>query len=145
MRATAMLLAGVLAMLWIAAPASAQDTTIGEADRGSIRAVIEAQLAAFQRDDGDRAFAYAAPNIRRTFGTAENFMAMVRTGYPPVYRPGKVDFRDLVVVEGVPAQKVLIFGLDGVPVMAVYAMEKQPEGDWKIAGCVLVRGAQRSL
>ncbi|MFQ5954566.1 MAG: DUF4864 domain-containing protein [Kiloniellales bacterium] len=145
MRATAVLLAGLVAILAIGAPVQAQDMTISEADRDSIRDVIERQLAAFGRDDGAQAFSYASPGIRRKFGTPENFMHMVRTGYAPVYRPRRVDFRDVVVVDGVPVQKVLIVGPDGVLVMAIYPMEKQPDGDWKIAGCVLVSVAQRAL
>ena len=39
-----------------------------------------------RRDDAKRAFSYAAPSIRAMFGTPERFLAMVRAGYPVVYR-----------------------------------------------------------
>ena len=57
------------------------------ANIASVRAVISAQIEAFKRDDGEVAFALAAPDIRKMFATPEIFMAMVRQQYAPVYRP----------------------------------------------------------
>ena len=138
MRAAAVLLTGLLAFVAVAAPAQSENMTLSDADRSAIRGVIESQLAAFQRDDGARAFSYASPTVRRQFVTPERFMRMVRTGYAPVYRPREVAFRDVVVVGDVPVQKVLLVGPDGVPVMAVYPMQRQADGSWKIDGCMLV-------
>ncbi len=55
----------------------AQDAVPPEEAR-AVRAVIEAQLDAFRRDDAARAFSLATPGIRATFGDAETFMNMVR-------------------------------------------------------------------
>ena len=71
-------------------------------------------------------------------------MAMVRQGYPPVYRPRSVDFRELVTSEGRIVQKVLFVGPDGVPVIAEYFMERQPDGSWRIDGCRLDRSGDQS-
>ncbi len=111
---------------------------INESDRNAIRAVIKDQLAAFQRDDGAAAFSHAAPGIRAQFGTHENFMRMVKQGYQPVYRPQRVDFLDLVVARGELIQRVFVVGPDGTDVIALYLMRRQPDGRWKINGCVLV-------
>ena len=46
--------------------------SVSAADARAVREVIEAQLEAFKRDDAARAFSYAAPGIRATFGTPEN-------------------------------------------------------------------------
>ncbi len=145
MRVAAVLIAVSLAFVAIAAPAQSQNMTLSDADRSSIRDVIERQLAAFQRDDGARAFSYASPTVRRQFVTPERFMHMVRTGYAPVYRPREVEFRDIVVVGDVPAQKVLLVGPDGVPVMAIYPMQRQADGSWKIDGCFLVGVDDRAI
>ena len=51
-------------------------------------------------DDAKRAFSYAAPSIRAMFGTPERFLAMVRAGYPVVYRPPAVTFLIPLRVEG---------------------------------------------
>ena len=68
-------------------------------DAAAVREVIEAQLDAFKRDDAQRAFSYAAPGIRQMFGTAENFVRMVRASYPVVYRPRTVQFERFEVVD----------------------------------------------
>ncbi len=125
----------LLFVLFAAVPPAAAQTS--ETDRAEIVRVIGAQMNAFLRDDGTEAFSYAAPSIRAMFQTPERFMTMVQRGYLPVYRPRDVQFLDLVESEGRPLQKVQVVGPDGRPVMAVYTMEMQPDGTWRIAGCVL--------
>jgi hypothetical protein len=118
--------------------ARAQDEApLSQADQAAIRVVIEAQLAAFQRDDAAAAFAHASPRIQQRFGDAETFMAMVKSSYRPVYRPARVTFRDLRWLNGVPAQFIDIIGADGRPVVAGYIMERQADGRWRIGGVFL--------
>ncbi|KGM36203.1 hypothetical protein P409_00670 [Inquilinus limosus MP06] len=106
--------------------------------------VIQKQLDAFQGDRAAEAFGYASPGIQQMFGTPDNFLAMVRQGYAPVYRPRSVDFRELVTREGRIVQKVLFVGPDGVPVIAEYFMQRQPDGSWRIDGCRLDRSGDES-
>jgi len=111
---------------------------VSDNDRSAIRRVIENQLAAFQRDDGSEAFSYASPGIQRRFGTPDNFMAMVRNGYAAVYRPQEVEIRELRVQGSTIQQEVLFVGPDGRPVIAVYTMQRQADGSWKINGVYLI-------
>jgi len=111
--------------------------TPSEADWASIRAVITSQLDAFQRDDADAAFSFASPAIQKQFHTASEFMQMVRTGYGAVYRPASVQFLDHFVLSDQPIQPLEIVMPDASVVVAFYIMERQPGGDWKIAGCAL--------
>ena len=37
-----------------------------------------------------------------------------------------------------PAQKMLVVGPDGKTYEALYSMEKQPDGTWRISGCTLL-------
>ena len=129
------LLAVVGLVLSLAAPAFAQD--LSAADRSAIRDVIQRQVDAFSRDDGEDAFGYASPSIRRMFGTSEVFMDMVRQGYQPVYRPRQFDFREIVTLHGQVTQKVHVVGPDGRPVTAFYPMMQLPDGTWRINGCYL--------
>ncbi len=131
-----------LAFMPVVARAGALDG-VGDGDRVEIRAIIERQLAAFQRDDGVTAFGFASPTIRAIFGTPENFMSMVRNGYAPVYRPREVEFQDLADIDGVLTQRVLLVGPDGRVVVAHYSMQRQPDGTWRINGCVL-KGAEQA-
>ncbi len=108
-------------------------------DQEQIKTVIESQLNAFAADDGVEALSYAAPIVKQIFQTPDNFMAMVKQGYQPVYRNNNRIFGD-VFKDGLgrPAMRVVLTGKDGKRYEALYAMEKQPDGIWKIAGCVIL-------
>ncbi len=130
----------ILLMVSLGGPALAQEAgELGGQDRGAIRQVIESQLAAFQRDDAAGAFAFASPKIQQMFGDPATFMTMVRTGYEPVYRPRRFEFLDLRALQGQPAQEVFFVGPDGREVLAIYVMDRQPDGSWRIDGVYLVR------
>jgi len=139
-------LAGLVLVLGLVLGSAPGATAAGlaEGDRTAIRMTIERQLAAFQRDDDAAAFAYAAPSIREKFGTPENFMAMVRIGYEPVYRPREVEFHEIAVLEGAPTQEVLLVDRNGIAWLAYYPMQRQPDGRWLIEGCILRRIADRA-
>jgi hypothetical protein len=122
-------------LLGLAVPALAQD--LSPADRTAIRDIIQSQVEAFRRDDGDAAFGYASPSIRGMFGSSEIFMDMVRQCYQPVYRPQEFDFREIVTLHGQITQKVHVVGPDGRPVTAFYPMTQLPDGTWRIDGCYL--------
>mgnify|MGYP006277648529 CR=1 FL=1 len=124
---------------------SAAAVELAPAERNAIRAVVQAQLDAFQRDDGAAAFGYASPSIRAMFRSPERFMAMVREGYAPVYRPRRVEFRDVVQWRGRITQRVRLVGPDGVPVIANYLMQRQDDGSWRIDGCILEEVADLSV
>jgi hypothetical protein len=104
-----------------------------------IKTVIESQLNAFAVDDGAQAFTFAAPIVKQLFKTPEQFMAMVKLGYQPVYRNSSRLFGDLFQDGlGRPAMRVVLTGADGKRYEALYAMEQQQDGTWKIAACVIL-------
>lgn len=129
-------LLGLALVLLLGAPAMAQEP--GPGARQAIQSVIERQVDAFRRDDGREAFGYATPDLQQQFGSAEIFMQMVRSGYQPVYRPQSFRFQELKTINGVPTQLVRVVGPDGVPKMALYFMQQQADGSWRIAGCTLL-------
>jgi hypothetical protein len=131
----------LLLLILIAVPAQAQQ--VAPSDRAAIASVIREQMAAFKLDDAGRAFGYASPGIQAKFGTPEQFMEMVRTGYGQVYRAAEVTFRDITVEQGVPVQAVEIRGLDGTGELALYFMERQPDGSWKINGVLIAELPER--
>jgi hypothetical protein len=129
----AALLAGLLALAAAAAPRA------GEPADG-IRAVITAQLEAFQRDDFAHAFTFASPMIQGIFGTPENFGRMVRNGYPMVWRPAEVEMGGLNSFGGRLYQDVILRDGSGRYYVAEYEMI-EVEGAWRING-VRIREAQ---
>ena len=141
-----MLLKGlaVMASLWMlgaAPPALAAEVTAAQAKQ--MRTVVQAQLAAFASDDSKRAFSFAAPAIRQMFGTPENFMTMVRTGYPVVYRPASVSFLKPTIVDGHYLQGVQMTDANGAVWLAVYQLQQQKNKRWLIHGVHVVESDAR--
>jgi hypothetical protein len=131
-------LLAVLVVLACGTALADEPANLPPADRQAIQQVITEQIEAFRRDDDSGAFGYASPDIQSMFGNPTRFMAMVRQGYQPVYRPRSVAFGDAMVVDGNLVQEVAVIGPDGQPRLAEYAMEREPDGTWKIAGCRLL-------
>lgn len=107
------------------------------AQSAEIEANIAAQIQAFKADDFATAFTFASPNIQRLFGNPDNFGAMVRNGYPMVWRPSDVRFLELREVAGALWQKVMITDGDGAVHILDYQMIQRESG-WKINGVQLL-------
>ena len=130
-------MAVLLLLCATAAPGQAQ-ADLSAADRASIREVITRQLDAFRHDDAETAFGFASPGIQHQFGTPGRFLDMVRRAYPAVHRPRAVEFTNLRLDAGAVVQEVELVGPDGAPELALYTMERDSGGTWRIAGCALV-------
>ena len=103
-----------LSVAWLLAgfSAGARAQSVSDADAASFRQIISEQIAAFNADDGAKAWSYAAPSIQQIFPTSDIFMSMVT-----------------------------IMDANGKLWDALYTMQKQPDGTWKISGCILARMA----
>lgn len=121
----------------IYSPVGAKETKVTEQDGVLIRKVIAAQLDAFRKGDGERAYSYASPGIKQQFETPAQFFAAVKTAYDSVLVARSVVFEDLKQVMGVTTQPVLFLASNGDTVIGSYIMERQDNGDWKISGCYL--------
>ena len=98
---------------------------------------IRSQIDAFLADDFARAFTFASPAIKDIFGTPENFGAMVRQGYPMVYRPSDVRMLERREVAGTQVQRVMVTDQAGRTHVLDYQMVETPEG-WQINGVQLL-------
>ena len=134
------MLRSILAIvLWGFMSAASLADSISATDKAEFQRIITAQITAFRADDGPAAYDFAAPVVRNIFPTPEIFMAMVKQGYPQVYRPQSFNFTEaLIDPMGRPAQKMTVVGPDGKSYIALYSMEKQPDGTWRISGCTLL-------
>jgi Domain of unknown function (DUF4864) len=127
-------LISAILFVFLLAPARAES-----ADQKAFQAVISGQLEAFKKDDGQTAYSFAAPIVKGIFPNVETFMGMVKRGYGPIYKNSNYVFSDLKTDSlGRPAQHVIITALNGKRYEAVYAMQQQPDGSWKIAGVQMV-------
>ena len=116
-----------------------QALAASDADQSAVRGIIQDQIEAFRRDDPARAFSYASPALQTMFGSQERFMAMVKQGYQPVYRPRSYtlgEFKD--TPEGT-SLSVQIQDWEGIDWVAIYTLEQQPDGTWRISGCYLAK------
>ena len=133
-----------LALLAAATPAVAAQrepaqagTSLRPAEWASIRTVIGAQRKALIAGDGTKALSYASPGIRDQFGTPEDFLAMVRNAYAALLTARYAEFLEGAAIDGVVVQPLRLVAPDNTVQVALYTMEKQRDGRWKIAGCIL--------
>ncbi|MEL6647979.1 MAG: DUF4864 domain-containing protein [Pseudomonadota bacterium] len=98
-----------------------------------VRSVISSQIDAFLADDFVTAFDFASPMIQGMFGTPERFGAMVRNGYPMVWRPADVQFLSADERGGAVIQNVMIKDAGGKLFLLEYEMIETESG-WLING-----------
>jgi hypothetical protein len=123
-------------LLYLAFPARAAD------DVAAAQGVIRSQVEAFGRDDAAAAYSYAAPAIHELFPQADIFMFMVQHSYAPVYRHKSFEFGEARVSDGKVAQRARIVDDNGETWEALYTLEQQPDGSYKIIGCALLKPGQ---
>ena len=133
MRIAAMVVA--LAVAFSPLTARADDVTTAQG-------VIRAQEQAFVHDDATAAYSYAAPAIKQLFPAPDIFMSMVQNGYAPVYRHKSFEFGDSRTEGSAIAQRVHIIDANGEAWEALYTLEQQPDGSYKITGCSLLKAGQ---
>ena len=132
-------------------PTKANERAVDADAKAGIQAAIVKQIETFKQDDAHTAFSIAAPEIQQRFGSSAMFMQMVRQGYASVYHPRHVEFGPLVPYDTSAentdrfVQHVVVEGADGAVMMAVYAMQKDDAGNWRIAGCNLTPLQRESL
>ncbi|HEX8417812.1 MAG TPA: DUF4864 domain-containing protein [Methylobacterium sp.] len=111
-----------------------------EAGRSAARATVERQIEAFRKDDAATAYAQAAPAIQGMFQSPETFIAMVRKGYAAVYRARSFSVERIEDVgEDGLALGVKLQDETGADWVALYSLERQADGAWRISGCQLVK------
>jgi hypothetical protein len=124
-----------LALLAFAAPACADDIA-------NAQSVIRAQEQAFVRNDAAAAWSYASPAIKKLFPQADTFMSMVQNSYAPVWRHKSFEFGEGRVEGNWVAQRVHIVDQDGEGWEAIYTLEQQADGSFRITGCSLLKAGQ---
>ena len=107
---------------------------VSQAQASQARAVVQAQLDAFAADDSLRAFLLGTDALRKRFGSPDRFMAMVRRGYPVIYRPAAVAFLKPQRDGDQLIQPVQLTDAQGNGRLATYRLEQRGKA-WLIAAC----------
>ncbi|MFC5586056.1 DUF4864 domain-containing protein [Nitratireductor kimnyeongensis] len=106
----------------------------GEAEIRATQSSIRSQIEALQAGEYGLAYSYAAPNIRELFPTVEQFTDTVTRGYQPVYRPRSFAFGRAIEPDATTVvQRVLATGPNGNSYEAVYTLQRQPDGIYRIS------------
>ena len=111
-------------------------------DVATAQGVIRAQEQAFAHDDAAAAYSQAAPAIKEIFPAPDIFMSMVQKGYAPVYRHKSFEFGESKIEGSSVAQRVHIIDANGEAWEALYTLEQQADGSYKITGCSLLKAGQ---
>lgn len=131
-------------LLALAVSAQPAEPVLAKADWDEIRRVVTTQREALVAGNAEAAYAFAAPGIRAQHPTAASFMAMVRKGYAALVDARQADLLDGAVIGGDVIQPLRLGMPDGTVLVALYTMQKQRDGAWRIAGCLIAPSTLKS-
>jgi hypothetical protein len=129
----------------LAQAAPAPQTSLEAQTTSEAQTIVSKQIAAIERDDAVEAYSYAAPQIQAMFPDPEVFLTMVAAHYAAIHRHRSVEFGPVEQQNDRMAEAVIFTDSDGGVWTALYKLEKQPEGGWKISGCVLAKSEEKAL
>lgn len=116
-----------------------------ENDDMSVQAVVQTQLNALAAQDAGTAFALADPVVRTRFGSAEAFLASVRTQYPMMAHPANVLFMKPQSDGTIALQKVRVTDAEGGTWVVTYLLNRQDDHQWRISGCLVEAGGTQVI
>jgi hypothetical protein len=120
------------------AAAALTPAALTPADKAAVQQTVRLQIDALAQDDADRAFALATPDTRDLLGTPVNFLQMIKQEYEPVYRHQLVLFSPPELIQGQVYQVVHLTDLDSRVWIAIYSVNRDEGGAWKVDGCQLI-------
>ncbi len=105
------------------------------------QSVISSQIAALMHNDAEKAYSFASPGIRSLYPNKDQFLAMVRSSYEPVYHAGNYAFGRSKLIGGgeVVLQEVMISAKEGKDWTAIYEMRLMDDGSYKVNGVRMIR------
>jgi hypothetical protein len=105
------------------------------------QSVISNQIAALMHNDAEKAYSFASPGIRSLYPNKDQFLAMVRSNYEPVYHAGNYAFGRSKLIGGgeVVLQEVMISAKEGKDWTAIYEMRLMDDGSYKVNGVRMIR------
>lgn len=133
----------LLAVLLLPWPAVAEE--MPAADALAIHSVVQSQLDAFAADDASTAFELATSSARTLLGSPEQFLQLIKDQYPPVYRNRGALFSTPEMIDGHALLMVRLTAGDNVVWIAIYEMQQESDGNWKVDGCNLFETTSVSI
>ena len=132
-----LLLVSAVLMGAVYASGPSQATSGRAAASQVVQQVVQQQLQALASQDAMQAFALADTDLRTQFGSADAFLATVRTQYPMLMHPSSVLFFKPRTNGTIALQKVRMSDDDGSAWTLTYLLNRQQDNQWRISGCVV--------
>jgi hypothetical protein len=126
------------------APVDGGGAALSTGEWSSIKRIIGDQLAALRSGDAARAFSFASTGIRDQFDDAPTFLLMVQQRYGVLLTARYTEFLEGAVIDGHTIQPLRLVMSDDTVLVALYEMQRDEGGGWRIAGCVIAPSTVRS-
>lgn len=128
----------LLAGLALPLSSAAAVDEVSQEDQLAIKAVVASQLEALAADNADAAFALATADTRSRLRNSDTFLQIIKQQFTPIYRHQRALFSAPEVIAGRMVQIVRLTDSESSVWLAIYQMQKESDGQWKIAGCRLI-------
>ncbi len=125
----------VLAFGLAGAHALAQETVASTAQ--AVTQVVQSQLSAFAEGDAEKAFSLATAATQSLAGTPGELMRVIKHRFAPIYRHRQALFSEPEIIGTHGLQVVQLIDHDNLVWIAIYQVEHEADGTWKVDGCQL--------
>jgi hypothetical protein len=123
---------------------SAAQETYGKAAQ-AVTLVVQSQLHAFAEDDAETAFSLATESTQNLAQTPNDFLNVIKQRFTPIYRHRHALFSEPEIIEGYALQVVQLIDHDNLVWIAIYEVEREADGTWKVDGCQLFETNNMSI
>jgi hypothetical protein len=125
----------VLVFGLFAGHASAEEPAANAAQ--AVTQVVQSQLDAFAEDNAEKAFSLATAATQSLAGTPNAFLRVIKRQFTPIYRHRDALFSEPEIIGEHALQVVQLTDHDNLVWIAIYQVEREPDGTWKVDGCQL--------
>ena len=124
--------------------AAAAHAALSPAEWDAIQKTIGEQLEALRAGDATRAYTFASAGIQAQFRDPPTFLRMVQDSYAPLLDARYTEFLEGAVIDGRTIQPLRLVLANDTVLVALYEMQRDETGRWRIAGCALAPSTLRS-
>ena len=103
----------------------------------AVTQVVQSQLNAFAQDDAETAFKLSTASTRQLIGTPNELLSVIKHKFAPIYRHSKAIFAKPEIINRSALQIVHLTDADNLVWIAIYQVEQEADGIWRVDGCQL--------
>lgn len=111
----------------------------------AVTRVVQSQLNAFADDDAERAYGLATLATQSLAGTPHELLRIIKQRFTPIYRHRHALFSEPEIIGAHALQVVQLTDHDDLVWIAIYEVEREEDGSWKVDGCRLFETNNQSI